>query len=299
MAENSKIEWTDHTFNPWIGCTRVSPGCVNCYAEAMNNHRGWTEWGPKGARKRTSDANWRKPLAWNRAAEKAGKRARVFCASLADVFDPHPSILPEWRVGLWRLIEATPWLDWQLLTKRPELVPDMVPWAWVSDAFPPNVWLGTSVEDQRRAYERIPRLLDINASVRFLSCEPLLDRVDLDEWLVEAGVDPYDGTPYERPLDDLDWVIVGGESGPGARPTGMGYIRDIVVQCQGAGVPVFVKQVGAHVLSGGSMPTRPRDAKGGDWSEWPADLRVREMPLDALYEDWIGKARALTTEPKP
>lgn len=104
MAENSNIEWTDHTFNPWIGCQKVSPGCDHCYAETWDA-RGLqgqaTRWGPHAERTRTSAANWRKPLAWNRAAEAAGKRARVFCASLADVFDNHPSILPEWRRDLW------------------------------------------------------------------------------------------------------------------------------------------------------------------------------------------------------
>ena len=159
MAENSAIEWTDHSFNPWIGCTRVSPGCVHCYAETLADKRhGWVAWGPKGNRKRTAPANWRKPLTWNRRAEREGVRYRVFCASLADVFDPHPSIPQEWRAELWALIQETPSLDWQLLTKRPENVMRMVPALWQVE-FPPNVWIGTSVEDQERADERIPELV--------------------------------------------------------------------------------------------------------------------------------------------
>jgi len=263
MAENSKIEWTDHTFNPWIGCTRVSPGCVHCYAETLNNRRGWTQWGPRGERKRTSD--WRKPVTWNRKAEAAGTRARVFCASLADVFDPHPSIAPEWRLELFTIMEGTPSLDWQVLTKRPENVMDMVPHHWTT-GFPPNAWIGTSVEDQRRADERIPHLLRIPARVRFLSCEPLIGPVDFFRGPMDWGL-----------LTGLHWVIIGGESGPGARPFNIKWAGEIVAQCRAAGVAPFVKQLGARPYDN-ECEIRLRDSKGGDMDEWPADLRIREMP---------------------
>lgn len=145
MAENSTIEWTTHTFNPWIGCTKVSAACDNCYAEAWAERFKQVEWGPHGARKRTSDANWQKPIKWNREAEGAAERPRVFCASLADVFDNHKSILPEWRADLWSLIRDTPKLDWLLLTKRPQNVNRYIPQEWRDNGWPPNVWLGTTV----------------------------------------------------------------------------------------------------------------------------------------------------------
>lgn len=226
MAENSNIEWTDHTFNPWIGCQKVSPGCDHCYAETWDarglQHRE-SRWGPHAARTRTSQANWRKPLAWNRDAERAGTRARVFCASLADVFDNHPSILPEWRADLWALIAATPHLDWLLLTKRPQNIDRMLPHGWNGGW--PNVWLGTTVENQAEADRRIPHLLATPAAVRFLSCEPLLDRI----------------TPN---LDGIHWVICGGESGPGARPMHPNWARSLRDQCVAAGVAFHFKQWG-------------------------------------------------------
>lgn len=292
MAENSAIEWTTHTFNPWIGCTRVSPGCQHCYAETLMADRyGRVVWGPKGERSRTSDANWKKPLAWNRAAEKAETVARVFCASLADVFDEHASILPEWRAELFALIDATPWLDWQLLTKRPENVMGMLPDAWHEWGIPRNVWIGTSVEDQRRAGERIPALLKIPARVRFLSCEPLLAPVDLRTVYRDAMDEAHDVNCLNG---GIGWVIVGGESGKGARPMNLEWARDIVRDCRNADVPVFVKQLGAvpveeRVLYGITEfgPVKDgiaedvvhlRSKKGGDMNEWPEDLRVREMP---------------------
>lgn len=268
MGENTQIQWCDHTFNPWIGCQRVSPGCVNCYAEHRNTFvriqrkAGNELWGPSGTRQVTSDGNWKKPLTWNRAAEKAGKRARVFCASLADVFEDRPE-LTEPRNRLFKLIEQTPWLDWLLLTKRPENVMEMVPGYW--DPFPSNIWMGTSVEDVKRANERITELRCIPAAVRFLSCEPLIE--DITVPLAMHG------------LHGIDWVIVGGESGSGARPFDVYWARHIVRQCADAGVACFVKQLGAVAyanMHGDVLPLR--DSHGGDWNEWPEDLRVREWP---------------------
>jgi protein gp37 len=133
MAENSNIEWTHHTFNPWIGCTKVSDGCKNCYAENLMDKRyGRVKWGPQGTRVRTSEANWKKPLKWNREAEAKGERHRVFCASLADVFEDKPDQpeMEQWRLELLELIIKTPYLDWLLLTKRPENVRGMVYGDW-------------------------------------------------------------------------------------------------------------------------------------------------------------------------
>lgn len=269
MAENSKIEWTHHTFNPWIGCQKVGPGCDHCYAEAMMDARlGRVEWGPHGARQRTSPANWRQPLKWDRDAAAAGERRRVFCASLADVFDNHPSILPEWREDLWELIGRTPNLDWMLLTKRPGNIANMLPPDW-GDGYP-NVWLGCTVVNQDEADRDIPKLLAVPARVRFLSMEPLLGPVDLTRWI---GTQPYipgastheDQDGHERQdigggiLDGLDLVIVGGESGPGARPMHPDWARSLRDQCQAAGVAFFFKQWGEWESS------LDRDRDDPDW----------------------------------
>lgn len=251
MAENSTIEWTHHTFNPWIGCTKVGPGCDHCYAEswdARGLQQRETRWGPHAARTRTSAANWRKPLAWNRAAAAAGERHRVFCASLADVFDNHASILPEWRDDLWRLIEATPNLDWMLLTKRPGNIGNMLPVPFDFDRLYPNVWLGCTVVNQAEANRDIPKLLAVPAAVRFLSMEPLLGPVDLEHVKPASGrrFDAlrafYAGGGDRSPCIDL--VIVGGESGPGARPMHPDWARSLRDQCQAAGVAFHFKQWG-------------------------------------------------------
>lgn len=175
MGVETKIQWTDHTFNAWWGCTKVSAGCDHCYAEAFDHRLGGAHWGAGAARKVFKDKHWSEPRRWNEAARKAGKRARVFCSSMADVFD---SEAPEGELTkLWELIRETPWLDWQLLTKRPHRIAQSLPADW-GDGWP-NVWLGTTVENQEQAELRIPRLLAVAARVRFLSCEPLLGQVDL------------------------------------------------------------------------------------------------------------------------
>jgi protein gp37 len=305
MGENSAIQWTDHTFNPWIGCQRVSPGCVNCYAEHRNTFvriqrkAGNELWGPKGARQVTSDANWKKPLTWNRAAEKAGRRFRVFCASLADVFEDRRD-LDAPRARLFELIESTPHLDWQLLTKRIDRVMEMVPESWC-DGFPSNVWMGTSVEDQRRANERIPELKNIPARVRFLSAEPLIESI---------------ATPLAmHGLERIHWVIVGGESGDGARPFNVEWARQIIRLCSAAGAACFIKQLGAVACAvtptdgpTGKFRTHNghrqyqvtaqrmalKDSHGGDWNEWPDQLRVREFPAESTcLREWNPPAGCL------
>jgi protein gp37 len=228
MAQNSKIEWTDHTFNPWIGCTNVSPGCDHCYAESWSKRSGLVKWG-NSPRRRTSEAYWRAPLKWQAGAAafqaQHGRRQRVFCASLADVFDNQADT--KWRVDLFALIAATPSLDWLLLTKRPQNIKKMLPGDWGNHGRH-NVWLGTTAEDQARYDQRWPILGKIPASVRFISYEPAIGAVRLRE----SAVQP-------------DWLISGGESGHGARPMNPQWARDIVSDCNRLGVAPFHKQWGS------------------------------------------------------
>lgn len=259
MGENTKIEWCHHTFNSHWGCQRVSPGCENCYAETFAKRTGHDIWGPKAERRFFGDKHWNEPRKWNAAAEKDGERRRVFCASMSDVFEDRSDLDPV-RKRLAALITETPALDWLLLTKRPENMPrfglDMWPFGW-----PKNVWAGATVEDQRRANERIPLLIRVPAQVRFLSCEPLLEHVDL-------GLSPDGG---------IDWVICGGESGGGAREFHIAWARNLLDQCRMAGAAFLMKQLGA-VANDGLVRLRTKDRKGGDWDEWPIDIQVREYP---------------------
>jgi protein gp37 len=256
MGENSKIEWTHHTFNPWRGCTKVSPGCAHCYAETLSHRNPATlgVWGDKGTRVVAAESYWRQPLKWDREARAAGERRRVFCASLADVFEDRPDLVAP-RVRLFHLINETPNLDWLLLTKRPENVRRFqggagVPRSW-AESMPPNVWIGTSVEDQERADERIPHLLAIPAAVRFLSIEPLLGPVDLrripnlspDRCRYFDDVESLTLNGKVYPSRRVHWVIVGGESGPKSRPMDRAWVLAIRDQCRAAGVPFFFKQM--------------------------------------------------------
>jgi protein gp37 len=267
MAENSKIEWTDHTFNPWIGCTRVSAGCDNCYAAVSTPARSMhIAWGPGEQRHRTADNTWAMPKRWNERHQafyaKHGRRQRVFCASLADVFDNQVPV--EWRRDLFDLIELTPNLDWLLLTKRIGNVADMVrearTWDWLLGRG--NVWIGATIVNQEEADRDIPKLLATPARVRFLSMEPLLSEVDITPflWGKHERVDticqncPRDAdcscgyeTRAQLHLPALHWVIVGGESGHGARPMHPDWARSLRDQCAAAGVPFLFKQVGEAV----------------------------------------------------
>ena len=219
------IEWTNHTFNPWWGCTKVSPACDHCYAETWAKRTGHNVWGATSPRRVLSDDYWRQPLRWDRDAARVGRRSRVFCASMADVFEPRPSLeLDSLRQRLWRLVERTPNLDWLLLTKRPHLARRFVPW---TDTWPARVWLGTTVENQHFADRRIGFLLDVPCRYRFLSCEPLLGPVELSAY-----------------IGALHWVIAGGESGPRARPPLPDWIRGLTDQCVAAGVAFHFKQWG-------------------------------------------------------
>lgn len=282
MAEKTEIAWTDSSFNPWWGCTKVGPGCDNCYANALDKRTGGDHWGAHTTPRTMSDENWKKPLRWNKQAATTGPR-RVFCGSMCDVFDNNAPAGQ--RERLWELIRKTPNLQWQLLTKRVGNIRKYLPADW-GDRNYPHVWLGITVVNQEEADRDIPKLMQIPAAVRFLSMEPLLSRVDLCEifriwWhqgtrsFVGYSEDPGPGVRRE-----IDWVIVGGESGPGARPFALGWAKDIVRQCQGAGVPVFIKQLGANPTNREGEPCpHIKDRKGGDINEWPEILRVREFPL--------------------
>ncbi len=242
MSQQSAIEWTDHTFNPWWGCTKVSAGCTHCYAETLANRYGHGVWGPRAARRFFGQAHWQEPLKWNRAALQDQRPARVFCASMADVFEDNRTLDSE-RNKLWNLIEETPWLHWQLLTKRPENILAMVPWG---ESWPNNVWIGTSVENADAAEKRLPLLREVPAAIRFLSCEPLIG-----------------------PLDDIDlsgihWLIAGGESGPKHRPLDISWVRALRDRCQEANIAFFFKQWGGiRSKSGG------RELDGLYWSQFP------------------------------
>lgn len=284
MGEISGIAWTDATFNPWWGCTRVSPGCEHCYAETLATvRRKLPVWGVDADRKSMSEAYWRGPVKWNAASEKAGVRTRVFCASMADVFEitngrnaEARKVQDTARERLWHLIMATPWLDWLLLTKRPQNVATLAPWCNGWGAWPPNVWLGVTAEDQKRADERLPLLVQIPARVRFVSHEPAIEGINISSWLGPDGV---------------HWVITGGESGAKARPYFLNWAADIIDQCRRAGAAPFVKQLGANAWLQGEgllddegdgaidvVTVKTRDPKGGDVSEWPPQLRVQEFP---------------------
>lgn len=371
MAENSTIEWTNHTFNPWIGCSKIHEGCANCYAEAdMDKRRHRVRWGPQGSRSRTSDAYWKQPLKWNRDAvlrcpsryescsgvwEESGvgagpdhcancgatkaehERPRVFCASLADVFedwkgaiadsegrklgrdpvygDYSPAqgtnlslaTMDDLRRDLFALIDATPHLDWLLLTKRPENIQRMWPGLFdgLDSGFRRNVWLGTSISLQPHADKQLPELLKCRdlCPILFVSVEPQLGPMDLD--LDHECGDP----PHSKCPPIPDWVICGGESGHGARPFNLAWARSLRDQCRAAGVPFFMKQAGSNPVHNRELETDERnhlydltaddstresyaravetsslvqlkliDRKGGDLDELPGDLRVREFP---------------------
>ena len=224
MGANSKIEWTTHTFNPWWGCTKVSEACKHCYAEAWAKRVGQNVSGPKPERRLLSDNHWRQPLKWNRDAANAAERPRVFCASMADVFEDRDELI-EHRDRLFDLIEATPKLDWLVLTKRPQNVARLARW---TDNWPDNVWLGTTVELQARAEELLPYLEAIPAKVRFISAEPLLGPLQIQKWLGST----------------IDWVITGGESGPHARPASPRWFSDLHAQCMKSEVAFHFKQWG-------------------------------------------------------
>jgi protein gp37 len=324
MGATTAIQWCDHTFNPWWGCTKVSEACRFCYAESWSErfprvvgstNPGGGLWGPDAPRSIASDKTWNDPIRWNRAAERDGVRRRVFCASMSDVFEDRRD-LDDARTRLWGLIRQTPALDWLLLTKRPDRVRTMIPPSWGLHGWPANVWMGTTVEDQVRALERVPALLSLPARVRFLSLEPLLEAVDLTylAWHCSSCRQPIGAVANaknecgrcegEGEWRGVDWLIIGGESGHGSRPFNFAWARSLVALARAAGAAPFVKQLGAKpvgewgpnppmldvmdLTNGGERRLelarrkngvwRLSDKKGGSPAEWPEDLRVREFP---------------------
>lgn len=336
MTDRTRIEWCDSTFNPWTGCTKISPACDHCYAEALSKRapKSIAPWGSGEPRRRTSTANWRKPLAWDAQAfaecsecgwrgehratlagvAKASNgicpgcgalestvpaRRRVFCASLADVFDNE--VDPRWRHGLFDLIAATPNLDWLLLTKRIGNAISMLteqerraaaryresPYlsAWL-DGFPRNVWLGTTICNQDEADRDIPKLLAVPARLRFLSIEPMLGPVNLNlDWNNDTG--RWDSSGRELPLRRIDWVIAGGESGPHARPSHPDWFRSLRDQCAAANVPFLFKQWGEFAPTQRTMDEVDRSER----KLVPVDFSETQMFPVALV-DRVGKKSA-------
>ena len=281
MGRASSIEWTHHTFNPWWGCTKVSPGCKNCYAETFSHRIGQDIWGRRAARRFFGEQHWREPLKWNTEAARTGVRRRVFCASMADVFEDRRDVGAT-RDRVWQLIAETPWLDWLLLTKRPENFLRFAPWG---NPWPSNVWAGVTAENQLWASRRIPLLLQVPAVVRFISCEPLLGRLQLGDWI--------------RGKTRIDWVIAGGESGHKARPMNPEWARYLRDECSKAGVAFHFKQWGHWRPEQGHLPrsrkrlsvegskgqvitlvrmgkhAAGRDLDGEVWDQFPFGQRVR------------------------
>jgi protein gp37 len=281
MSDGSAIQWTDATWNPVRGCSRVSEGCRHCYAEGVaarfagpgRPYEGLARFTPAGpqwtGKIRLVPEVLEEPLRWK-------KPRRVFVNSMSDLF--HEDVPDSFIRAVFTTMAQTPRHTYQVLTKRAGRMRELLT-RWGESRLTlreghgtvlPNVWLGVSVESQAAAYDRIPHLIETPAAVRFLSCEPLLDPIDLSPWLV-ADL----GAGGRARLGLLHWVIVGGESGRGARPCEPDWIRSVLEQCREAGVPAFCKQLGAAWAH--EQPSHPfNDAKGGDPDEWPADLRVRQ-----------------------
>lgn len=254
MAESTKIEWCDHTFSPWIGCQKVSPACKNCYAEVSSPTRvsrkiGLELWGPSAFRRATAEQGWKDVLKWDRSASLKGKNARVFCASLSDVFEEFNGTVIDHKgnhldYGLYNIrdklfdtIISTRYLNWLLLTKRPQNIPKMLPASWLF-APPRNLWLGTTVENQKYAEERIPKLIGATSGdvINFLSVEPMLGPIHL-------GKVP----GHER----IKWVICGGESGgKTSRPMSVHWVRMLRDECADLGIPFLFKQWGDFIPIG-------------------------------------------------
>lgn len=278
----TSIEWCDSTWNPIRGtkgrwyCTHVSEGCRNCYAERLNVRWGGPEYKPGADTFRLDEKVLQQPLHWK-------KPRRIFVCDMTDLF--HEDI-PEWMIDAvtTTMCEHGEGTDgshhtYQILTKRPLRMREYAMSREVGEL--ENIWLGVSVEDQATADERIPLLYDTPAAVRFISYEPALGPVDFGKWFFG------DKRPYDTPLSRLHWLIIGGESGPKARPFDLTWARSAITQCRAAKIPVFMKQVGSKPTGSG----RPwfdhgmlSHAKGGDPKEWPEDLRVREWPHSDIVQ---------------
>jgi protein gp37 len=313
MSENTKIEWTDHSWNPWEGCQKVGPGCDHCYAETRNARFGGgtaSNWGPGAPRRRTTAANWRKMFRWNAAhaafAAVHGRRQRVFCASLADVFDTEVPI--DWFIDMLDVWRRTPSLDKLVLTKRIGnatkrlgeafnmlMLRDdcadnpLVPWlaTWIAGNAPADIWLGATIVNQAEADRDIPKLLRTPAKTRFLSMEPLLGQVEVfskmtGELLHTSGNDYDPGS--------IDWIIAGGESGRGARPMSPDWARGLRDQCASAGVPFLFKQWGEWIPMLGqaeSVPVGEKTTTPDGWvMGWAGKKAAGRQLDDTLHDDF-------------
>lgn len=267
MGKKTGISWTDHTFNPWWGCTKVSPACDSCYAETWANRTGHAVWGADAPRRFFGDKHWAEPLVWNQQAQAAGVRRKVFCASMADVMEDRRD-LDEARARLWALILATPWLDWLLLTKRADCILELIPPEWVTNP-PANAWFGVTAENQRMAEIRL-------ASLRLFEANPL-------PWVsYEPALGPVDWTPW---LDFVRWIIFGGESGAHPRKAEAQWATDTLVQCRSRGVIVVdgqsVSWTAFFNKQAGSLLAREwgcENKEGKLPAEWPLEFRVQEFP---------------------
>lgn len=246
MAENSKIGWTDHTMNFWWGCNKVSTECLQCYISPIMR-RGGRE--PFNGPMRTSAANWKNPAKWNRRAQNAGERYRIFTCSMSDFFHEGAD---DWRPEAWEIIQDCSHLDWLILTKRPELIAKRLPKDW-GDGYP-NAWLGVTC-GVRSSLKRVEILCKIPAAVRWVSAEPLLEAIDFS---------PYLG-------GRINWIITGCENAAKAkrRPMALDWVRDIDRQCREAGVAHFLKQryEGTKLVYDGMLDGVVRQ-------EWPSSLHV-------------------------
>jgi protein gp37 len=264
MAGKTNISWTDATFNPWWGCVEVSPGCDGCYAREDAKRYGHHVWGADTPRRFFGEKHWNEPRKWEKKAIAENRRWRVFCASMADVFEVNELVKDE-RVKLWNLIQETPGLDWLILTKRAnaKLMRSMMPVEWGEGW--KQCWLGTTVENNDYRW-RINEILEIPAEVHFLSIEPQIGAVELDGYLTR-----------HRSRNRVDWVIIGGESGHHAREFHLEWARDIISVCKQNEVAVFNKQLGTVAAKSLHLISK----KGADPNEWPEDLRIQEFPREA------------------
>ena len=288
MGQTTKIEWSSHTFNPWYGCQKVSSACVHCYAETMSNRQLHKKkygvqhlWGPTAMRRIAEDEKWEEPLYWNRQAEKRNTRAQVFCGSMCDVMEDRRD-LDAPRQRLYQLIEQTPFLDWLLVTKRPENLSKFLPQSWRSSP-KPNVWLMTTCENQECADKRIPELMKVPAVVYGISVEPMLGPITLPQGFVDLG--------------RSGWVITGGETGCAARPTQEKWLTDLRDQCVSHGVAYVFKKWGKFYPSGNNVlvkltktvkeenPRVEHVLDGREWNELPApNQSYLEKRDQVLYE---------------
>lgn len=256
MGEDSAIAWTDHTFSPWWGCTEVSPGCDHCYARTFSTRLGNDIWGKESPRRFLGDKHWNNPLRWNRKAQASGKRTLVFCASMADVFESGRDDLEPWRLKLWGLIKSTPHLTWLLLTKRPQNIGRMLP-DELKGA--PNIWLGATVESPEYLW-RAERLREYPwAKVRFLSMEPLIDRVSRDQLM------PFLLQEQEAGRAPINWIVTGSESGATPRYAPVSWFREILETCAAFDVPGLFKQYdeGGEGITLGEGSFKKRDLRTG------------------------------------